>query len=66
VKVHPYKNQRAVLTTKHDKLALIAPAMLETIGLEVSEVKLDTDQLGTFSGEIPRIGSPLDSAIANA
>ena len=64
--MHPYKNQRAVLTTKHDKLALIAPAMLETIGLEVSEVKLDTDQLGTFSGEIPRIGSPLDSAIAKA
>jgi hypothetical protein len=66
VKVHPYKNQRAVLTTKHDKLALIAPAMLEKVGLEVAEVKQDTDQLGTFSGEIPRVGSPLESAIAKA
>ncbi len=52
--MHPYKNQLAILTTKHEKLPLIAPAMLEVVGLEVTDINLDTDQLGTFSGELPR------------
>jgi hypothetical protein len=64
--MHPYKNQLAILTTKHEKLALIAPALLEVVGLEVTDINLDTDQLGTFSGELPRAASPLETAIAKA
>ena len=64
--MHPYKNQLAILTTKHEKLPLIAPAMLAVVGLEVTDINLDTDQLGTFSGELPRTASPLETAITKA
>ena len=64
--MHPYKNQPAILTTKHDKLSLIAPSMQSDVGLEVTDINLDTDLLGTFSGEIARSGSPLETAIAKA
>ena len=63
---HPYKNQKIALTTKHDKLRLIAPAFTEQIGCELVEVNLDTDQLGTFTGEIERIDPPRETAIAKA
>lgn len=61
-----YRGKTAWLSTKHEKLSLIAPAMQETLGLEVKAVEIDTDQLGTFSPEIPRIHSPLQTAIAKA
>ena len=55
----------AVLATKHGKLALIAPA-LATVGYRVRAVDVDTDTLGTFSGEVERQGSPRDVAVAKA
>jgi hypothetical protein len=63
---HPYFGQGAVLTTKHEKLPLIAPPFSELIGLQISECKEDTDQLGTFSGEIERNLPPLETAIKKA
>ena len=63
---HPYRSQKIALTTKHDKLRLIAPAFAEQIGCELVEVNLDTDQLGTFTGEIERIDPPRETAIAKA
>ena len=36
------------------------------MGCELFEVNLDTDQLGTFSGEIERIAPPLETAIQKA
>lgn len=61
-----YQGKLAWLSTKHQKLDLIAPAMLEVVDLEVRAIEVDTDQLGTFSGEIPRTLSPLETAIAKA
>ena len=61
-----YSDQRAVLTSKHQKLPLIAPHFQEHLNLDVVEVALDTDLLGTFSGEVPRTGTPLETAIAKA
>ena len=63
---HPYVHKRIALTTKHDKLRLIKPAFDEYVGCELFEVNLDTDQLGTFSGEIDRIAPPLETAIQKA
>jgi hypothetical protein len=65
-KGHPYFGQAAVLTTKHEKLPLIAPPFSELIGLQISEFKEDTDQLGTFSGEVERNLPPLETAIKKA
>jgi hypothetical protein len=55
-----------VLATKHGKLPLIAPPLDRAVGLKVEAVTVDTDALGTFTGDIPRRGSPLDVAIAKA
>lgn len=63
---HPYTDLVAVLATKHGKLPLIAPPLEEAVGLRVETVAVDTDALGTFTGDIPRQGPPLDTAIAKA
>ncbi|MHB8188771.1 MAG: DUF6671 family protein, partial [Dermatophilaceae bacterium] len=63
---HPYAGRTAVLSTKHDKLPLIGPPLERAVGLRVEAVAVDTDTLGTFTGDIPRLGSPLDTAIAKA
>ena len=62
----PYWRAVAVMATKHDKAALVGPALTEALGLEVIEAVVDTDVLGTFSGEVERVGSPLDTAVAKA
>ena len=63
---HPYHGRRAVLSTKHDKLPLVAPAVALHVGLVVDTVSVDTDRLGTFTGDIARSGSPWDTAVAKA
>ena len=56
----------AALLTKHHKLALIAPA-LATAGIQVrSTDAFDTDTLGSFSGETPRLQTPLECARTKA
>ena len=53
---------RIALLTRHAKGALVAPP-LAALGLAVSVTDaFDTDQLGTFSGEVARTLSPLDCA----
>jgi len=64
---HPYAGRRAVLATMHRKEEAIAPAMLSTLGLIIApSAGLDTDQLGTFSGEIRRNGTMLEVAVRKA
>lgn len=63
---HPYFQKEIALTTKHEKLKLIKPAFDEYIGCNIFEANLDTDQLGTFSGEIERVASPRETAIQKA
>lgn len=52
-----------LLATKHGKARVIAP-LLRLLGMTVVTVDVDTDRFGTFSGEIPRVGSALDAARA--
>lgn len=63
---HPYTNTRAVLATQHRKSEAIAPVFKEFLGMDIEEVFVDTDSLGTFSGEIERVGSARDVVIAKA
>lgn len=63
---HPYAYQKAVLTSKHQKLQLIQSHFRESLLLEVVELPLDTDLLGTFSGEIERVSTPRETAIKKA
>jgi hypothetical protein len=61
----PYAGERALLATKHGKLGCIAPCLAD-VGVVVELADADTDVLGTFTGEVPRSGSPLDTAVAKA
>jgi ribosomal protein L37AE/L43A len=63
---HPYSNQTIVLTTKHEKHSLIAPILEAELNLKVVLHEADTDQLGTFTGEMERTLPPRDAAIEKA
>lgn len=63
---HPYYGKRALLTSKHQKLSLFQEPFIERLNLAIDELDLDTDILGTFSGEIERVAPPLQTAIRKA
>lgn len=57
----PYCKRRASLATKHGKERAISRPMHFALGLDiVATPDLDTDLLGTFSGEVPRVGTALE------
>jgi hypothetical protein len=54
-----FEGRQAVIATMHGKGTVISPA-LDELGIKVIDsVHLNTDQFGTFSGEIERIDDPL-------
>jgi ribosomal protein L37E len=56
-----------VLATKHRKEAIVQPPFKQTINLQLLvPTSLDTDLLGTFSGEIERRGTPREVAVRKA
>lgn len=60
---HPYYGQRIAFLTQHGKEIVVAPAFLDTLGCHVERVTgFDTDELGSFTRDIPRYGSQLDAA----
>jgi hypothetical protein len=54
------------LATKHGKLRQIGPWIEALDDWTVELAEIDTDQFGTFSGEVARVKSPRDTAIAKA
>lgn len=63
----PYAGERAVLATMHGKDSVITPILLDSSGLIVETATgVDTNTLGTFTGETPRVGGIRDAAIAKA
>lgn len=62
-----YQGATAALATMHGKEIAIAPAMRAQLGLNViTPPDLDTDALGTFTGEISRVGTMRDVVIRKA
>lgn len=59
-----YKGCCFILTTKHAKSIAIAPHFEKELGVGILEYVVDTDALGTFSGEVERKGSALECARA--
>lgn len=63
----PYEGRKAAMATMHGKERAVAPALLATCGIELVVPRgLDTDALGTFTGEIAREGDMLQTAVAKA
>lgn len=56
----------AALTTMHGKEQQIAPAFGRIAGWELVVAQIDTDQFGSFDGEVPRTLSPKAAALAKA
>ena len=63
---HPYAGRTVVLTTKHQKLELIAPIFESEVGLHVVLHEADTDLLGTFVGDVERLHPARQTAIEKA
>lgn len=62
-----FAGRRAVLATMHGKERAIGPAFRDILGIDIEVPgNLDTDQLGTFSGEIERPGSMDEVLVAKA
>ncbi|GAA1077740.1 DUF6671 family protein [Nocardiopsis metallicus] len=63
---HPYRGTPVALATKHAKEHVLAPALARAPGLRVSVPELDTDRLGTFTGEIERPAPARETALLKA
>lgn len=61
-----YEGKLAVITTKHEKGRLVQPAFSALLNMAIQEIDFDTDTLGTFSGEVERVGTQLETAIKKA
>ncbi|MEQ8517081.1 MAG: hypothetical protein RIC38_15905 [Chromatocurvus sp.] len=65
--VAPYAGRRIALATMHGKEKAVAPSMRDVLGAQVVVPPgLDTDVLGTFSGEVARQGTMGEVAVAKA
>jgi hypothetical protein len=63
MRVSDWKGQRMVVASSHEKDRIIAPLFTEHLGIRC-EVPADfnSDQFGTFSGEVERKGNSLETA----
>ncbi|MBS0517727.1 MAG: hypothetical protein JSR90_03500 [Proteobacteria bacterium] len=64
---HPYAGTRIGLATIHSKERAIAPPFRRLLGAEVvAAPDVDTDTLGTFSGEVPRPDALVETCLLKA
>lgn len=63
---HPYHGQTAVIATLHSKEQWVGPPLWDRLGMRLQVAAVDTDSLGTFSGEVERTAGPLETAIRKA
>ncbi len=62
-----YAGRVAALATMHGKERAVAPPLLSRLGLALTvPAGLDTDRLGTFTGEVERPFPPRETALAKA
>lgn len=60
---HPYAGQTVLFATKHGKEKILAPLFAQ-IDCNLIVASVDTDEFGTFSGEIERKGSIRETLLA--
>lgn len=57
---HPFFGETVYFATKHSKEKVLHP-LLSEIGMNCVSLDVDTDSFGTFSGEVERSGSVMDT-----
>ena len=61
--LHLFSGRQIVIATKHGKEQVIAPRLTNELGLHcLVPEQFDTDLLGTFSGEVDRVDTPMETA----
>lgn len=63
---HQFAGARAAVATKHDKTAILGRALGGPAGLRLQTAAVDTDTLGTFTPETPRLATPRETATSKA
>lgn len=61
-----YKDKFVLLASKHRKEQAVEPVFREKMGCNVCVEDIDTDQFGTFTGEIPRTMPAYENCILKA
>ena len=61
-----YANQSVLLASKHEKEKAIADVFFKKLSCTLCVNDFDTDQFGTFTGEIARALSPYDTCVSKA
>ena len=61
-----YQNQLVLLASKHEKEKAIAPPFIARLSCTLRVHDFDTDQFGTFTGEIARTQSPYQTCLLKA
>ncbi|MBL7480352.1 DUF6671 family protein [Legionella bononiensis] len=61
-----YKNQHVLLASKHEKEQAIAEPFMKRLSCTLNVHDFDTDQFGTFTGEIARTLSPYETCLLKA
>jgi hypothetical protein len=57
-----FENRKLIIATKHKKEEVIGPLIQSVLGvIPFTDKRLDTDTLGTFTGEIERTVSPIEA-----
>lgn len=56
-----FRDSKVCFATNHHKAAAAQEPFLRILNAQVEELQIDSDRLGTFSGEIERPGSMLDA-----
>ncbi len=58
-----FDHRTLLVATKHQKEKIVAPLFEKAFGSKVVATEnFDTDQMGTFSGEIERLEDPITAA----
>jgi hypothetical protein len=64
---HPYRGFWGAMATMHGKEIAVAPPLCRWFDMAISTAPgIDTDELGTFTGEVARQGTMVDAARAKA
>jgi hypothetical protein len=61
-----FEGRTLLLPTKHGKERVLAPILEKALGVRLVVADIDTDALGTFSGEIERTLDPVSAALAKS
>lgn len=60
---HPYAGRPIAFLTQHGKEQVVSPILNKALGCQIERVSgFNTDELGTFTRDIPRYGTQLDAA----